>query len=144
MKTTLLKLLILSLALILVGSTLAIAQAKKEVAVKATPTQDLEKGKKLYETNCASCHGTDAKGNGPVAAVLKTKPSDLTQLAKANQGKFDEIHVLAFVDGERTISAHGTREMPVWGTRFRRAEGRMESSLNIYALMKYIESMQAK
>ena len=29
-------------------------------------TRLLEKGKKLFQTNCISCHGTDAKGNGPL------------------------------------------------------------------------------
>ena len=31
---------------------------------------------------CASCHGLDARGNGPAAFVLKTTPPDLTALAK--------------------------------------------------------------
>jgi mono/diheme cytochrome c family protein len=139
-----LKALILPLCLGLGGVAWTAAQTKKEVTVRAEPTQDLERGKKLFETNCASCHGKDGKGNGPVAAAMKTQPTDLTQIAKKNQGKFDELHVLAFVDGEKAISAHGTREMPVWGTRFRRGKGSMESSLSIYAMMKYIESLQEK
>ncbi|MBZ5535226.1 MAG: cytochrome c [Acidobacteriia bacterium] len=144
MKKLALKALILPLCLGLPVVAWTAAQTQKEVTVQAAPAQDLERGKKLFATNCASCHGKDGKGSGPVAAAMKAQPTDLTQIAKKNQGKFDEIHVIAFVDGEKAISAHGTREMPVWGTRFRRSKGPMESSLNIYALMKYIETLQEK
>ncbi|NDD63710.1 MAG: hypothetical protein EBZ36_07005, partial [Acidobacteria bacterium] len=41
----------------------------------------LERGRKLYVQYCASCHGMDAKGNGPVAAELKTAPTNLTTIA---------------------------------------------------------------
>jgi mono/diheme cytochrome c family protein len=34
-------------------------------------------GKQLFETNCTSCHGADAKGDGPIAASLDPKPADL-------------------------------------------------------------------
>lgn len=35
-------------------------------------------GKALYDKNCASCHGTAGKGDGPAAKAMKNKPSDLT------------------------------------------------------------------
>jgi high-affinity iron transporter len=31
-------------------------------------------GKKLFQTNCASCHGDKGDGKGPTAASLKTPP----------------------------------------------------------------------
>jgi len=37
-------------------------------------------GKILYERYCASCHGTEGKGDGPAAETLQPKPPDLTQL----------------------------------------------------------------
>lgn len=144
MKKSQWKFLVLGLILILVFVTWTVVQAKQEATGKATSAAPDEKGLKLYMTHCASCHGQDGKGQGPVASALKTKPTDLTQIAKKNNGKFDEIHVTTFVDGEKTISAHGTRAMPVWGTHFRRTKDRSESSLNVYALMKYIESIQEK
>jgi mono/diheme cytochrome c family protein len=39
-------------------------------------------GKMQYQSSCAACHGIDAKGGGPVSKELKTRPADLTALAK--------------------------------------------------------------
>ena len=45
-------------------------------------------GKTAYLSSCGPCHGADGKGNGFISAVLKTPPSDLTTLAKRNDGVF--------------------------------------------------------
>lgn len=78
-------------------------------------------GGDLFAFYCATCHGRDGKGNGPVAAALKTAPPDLTLLARRNGGTFPQRRVEAFVtnNGETPASAHGTTEMPVWGPVFR-------------------------
>ena len=34
-----------------------------------------------FSTMCATCHGTDGKGNGPAAAALNPKPRDYTDPA---------------------------------------------------------------
>lgn len=39
-------------------------------------------GQALYTTNCASCHGDDAAGNGPAGASLDPKPANLQATAK--------------------------------------------------------------
>ncbi len=75
-------------------------------------------GKSEFLSSCASCHGADAKGKGPVASQLKTQPSDLTVLTKTNNGVFPTNSVYETLYGSKTIPAHGTREMPVWGERF--------------------------
>ena len=80
--------------------------------------QDIDTGKMEYQANCASCHGIDAKGAGPVSTVLKTRPSDLTVLTKNNNGVFPLNSLQRIIDGRDAIASHGTREMPVWGYRF--------------------------
>jgi len=80
--------------------------------------QDIDIGKAEYQASCASCHGIDAKGNGPVSKELKTHTSDLTVLAKKNKGVFPLNSVHRIIDGRDLIASHGTREMPVWGYRF--------------------------
>jgi mono/diheme cytochrome c family protein len=100
-----------------------------------------EKGRKLFMQYCASCHGVDAKGQGPVAAALKGGPPDLTMIQVPGQ-KFPFNRVNTVVDGERDVPAHGTRKMPVWGTIFRRTRGELQKHADIYSLVKYVESIQ--
>ena len=81
--------------------------------------QGIDVGKMEYQSNCAVCHGIDAKGNGPVSKELKTHPADLTVLAKKNKGVFPLNTVYEIIDGRNsTISSHGIGEMPIWGYRF--------------------------
>lgn len=84
----------------------------------AAQADDLDVGKLEFQSSCASCHGADAKGKGPVSDQLKVPPPDLTILAKNNNGVFPTNTVYETIDGRKTISAHGTREMPIWGERF--------------------------
>lgn len=84
----------------------------------AAQAEDLDVGKLEFQSSCASCHGADARGKGPVSDQLKTPPPDLTMLAKNNNGVFPTNTVYETIDGMKTIPAHGTREMPIWGERF--------------------------
>jgi mono/diheme cytochrome c family protein len=45
---------------------------------KKSPGGNAAAGKKLADTNCASCHGNSGKGDGPAAAALNPKPADWT------------------------------------------------------------------
>ena len=99
-------------------------------------------GKKAYLSLCASCHGTSAKGDGPVAPHLNQKPPDLTNLAAANGGVFPSERVYQAIDGRRDIGVHGPREMPVWGMASR-------VSLALYrtrtrAIVDYLATLQGK
>lgn len=80
--------------------------------------QQLDEGKTEFLSSCASCHGTDGKGKGPVSAELKATPPDLTVLAKKNNGVFPVNTVYQIIDGRDSIPSHGTRDMPIWGWRF--------------------------
>ena len=84
----------------------------------AAQAEDFDIAKSEFQSSCASCHGADAKGKGPVSDQLKIPPSDLTMLAKNNNGVFPKDAVYETIYGSKTFSAHGNREMPIWGERF--------------------------
>ena len=75
-------------------------------------------GKQEFEVNCGVCHGMDAKGNGALGANLKMVPPDLTLLAKNNGGVFPADRISSVIDGRAQVATHGTREMPIWGSRY--------------------------
>lgn len=77
-----------------------------------------QSGRHYYLRYCASCHGWEAEGDGAVAPALVTKPPDLRTIAKRNKGEFPMDAVAATIDGRELPTAHGLREMPVWGERF--------------------------
>ena len=112
-------------------------------------------GKHEYERKCAVCHGLEGRGNGAMAAVLKTRASNLTYLSKNNNGVFPVKRVYEIIDGTEVLLAHGTREMPIWGTVYREEIG--ESQTHVYdevapayvraqilALIDYINRLQGK
>jgi mono/diheme cytochrome c family protein len=53
------------------------ASAALHNPLKPTPAS-LAAGKSLFETNCAVCHGNNARGNGTVSFLLRVPPADLT------------------------------------------------------------------
>lgn len=104
------------------------------------------KGPDLYHAHCAACHGPNAKGDGPAAATLKTKPADLTMLAKNNGGKFPAKQIQKFISGDDPSPvAHGSREMPVWGPIFHQIEEDQDlGNVRLQNLIKYLETIQQK
>ncbi len=106
--------------------------------------QDFDVGKLEYLSSCAPCHGIDAKGNGPVSKELKTRPTDLTVLAKNNNGVFPHDMVYEVIDGRNsTIISHGTREMPIWGYRFGPPQA-FRFKARILAVIDYLSRVQEK
>lgn len=82
--------------------------------------QDLAEGERLFQHKCASCHGLDATGAGPMAPVLIIQPTDLTQLQRKNDDEFPLKRVIWRIDGRDPLVSHGS-PMPVYGDFF---EGR--------------------
>ena len=118
------------------------------LAFAASSSEDnaeyVKKGRATYVRYCVACHGPSGKGDGPTASSLKTPPPDLTNISQKYHG-FPTDKVMTWIDGEKASTAHGTREMPVWGTRFRRGErGEARALGEVYALTKYLESIQKR
>jgi len=124
--------------LLVVAGTAGLATAARSPVV-------VESGSALFRSYCTSCHGTEAKGDGPLAANLRVAPADLTRIAKRNHGKFDAEKVHRAIDGRSPKEIHGGSDMPVWGDAFKRAgEGYSETKVKarIDALVEYIATLQ--
>ena len=87
------------------------------LSATALPAQDADQGRALYQTHCASCHGADANGQGPLAPALVLQPIDLTALTSRNEGAFPLERVLRRIDGTDPLVSHGS-PMPVYGPYF--------------------------
>ena len=123
-------------------------QGQPEKAIKHVPikTTSPVSGKDMYTAYCAVCHGTDGKGGGPAASALKVPPTDLTLLSKNNGGKYPSLKVSSSIRGESTTPAHGSKDMPVWGSLFWSMSSGHEGEVQqrVTNLTRYIESLQAK
>jgi mono/diheme cytochrome c family protein len=101
-------------------------------------------GRKLYMRYCASCHGQDARGNGPVAAALKTPPADLTGIRARHGDRWPYTLLRDIIDG-RPPRAHGPREMPIWGQKLGEGKGlgkELHVSNAITVLLAYLKTLQ--
>jgi mono/diheme cytochrome c family protein len=101
-------------------------------------------GPALYKAYCASCHGSDAKGFGPMAASLKVPPADLTRISARNGNAFPLARVSRIISGEEVLpNGHGTSEMPVWGPIFSRVDADQDlGRVRIDNLSRYLSQLQ--
>jgi mono/diheme cytochrome c family protein len=100
-----------------------------------------------YQVYCSACHGASGKGDGSIAKSLKSRPADLTQLAKLNNGVFPQDKVYKTVDGRTPGSAHKDSDMPTWGDVFAKSsesQGAENTALRLRSLVRYLETLQAK
>jgi len=129
----------------------AVAIAMLPCSAMAQQKSGAPPGKGSFVRYCASCHGEDGKGDGPMASMLNPKPSDLTQLAKKNKGVFPALQVADVIDGRKTVQGHGSSDMPVWGERFGETEsgsgshtGQTAIRERIQLIIRYINKIQEK
>jgi hypothetical protein len=107
-------------------------------------------GVEMYERLCASCHGEDGHGGGPVAPLIKIEVPDLTRIAYREGGEFPADDVRRTVDGRWDRRAHGARDMPVWGWEFYGsvdpddAAERARVDSMITRLVDYLRTIQAE
>lgn len=113
------------------------------VAAKRTPTLE-PSGRDIYMDRCSACHGEDGRGNGPAVGALKIAPSDLTVLAQKNGGGFPEEQVKYIIGGWANLTAHGSREMPIWGDLFsaRKPADQQIAAERFKSLVSYLKSIQ--
>ena len=97
------------------------AAQEKVVTVKNVPIAytNPASGSEMYSVYCAVCHGATGQGNGPAASVFTKPPTNLTMLARNNNGKYPAQHVHAVLEFGTPVPAHGNIQMPVWNTLFR-------------------------
>jgi mono/diheme cytochrome c family protein len=101
-------------------------------------------GPALYKAYCASCHGSDAKGGGPMAKALKISPADLTRISTRNGGTLPLARISRIISGDAQVpGGHGTREMPVWGPIFSHVDSDQDlGRVRIDNLARYLRELQ--
>jgi mono/diheme cytochrome c family protein len=128
----------------LMAGLLMIALPGRNAAARSTGEQD-------FDANCATCHGTDGKGQGEGLYVIPNiKPPDLTVLSRNNGGVFPTERVYKSIDGRNGIPSHDRFDMPFWGTTFQH-EGQeftpaseAEVRARIMNIVDYVKSIQQK
>lgn len=123
--------------------------AQMGAAETVPPPGDAAEGRALYLEFCATCHGIDAEGRGPMAAALVIQPTDLTALAAGNEGRFPRGRVVRRIDGRDPLVSHGS-PMPVYGGFFEGEDVALRTdsgqpimtSQPIADLVSYLETLQ--
>lgn len=131
-----------SLALLVMGLGMSSGWAQEQDVIAG--------GRHLFQKFCVSCHGTQAKGDGPLSESLKPKPANLTRFSANHGGTFPFWHAYRTIDGRHQVPAHGTREMPVFGIWFRIPDDEVSIETEwadqvrgrIWQLLLYLESIQ--
>ncbi|MBV1894988.1 MAG: cytochrome c [Rhodobacteraceae bacterium] len=111
--------------------------------------QDAKEGAGLFQDHCATCHGIEATGQGPMAGVLVIKPTNLTRLTATNNGAFPTARVAARIDGRDPLVSHGS-PMPVYGDFFEGVDTAIKApsgqpimtSVPVADLVAYLKSIQ--
>jgi mono/diheme cytochrome c family protein len=100
-----------------IAPILAIGIALAFVMPALAADNDIADGQKYFVRYCASCHGTDGGGDGPVAKTLVTAPANLRKLGDKYGMPLPAHKIADFIDGRDSPRAHGSHEMPVWGEK---------------------------
>jgi hypothetical protein len=136
---------IVSFAALLVAAFTVVASGQKTGPNMPPLVIESMYGPDLYRLYCATCHGRDGKGHGPASAALKVQPSDLTVLARRQNGVFPEFEVETIIRGGTAVTAHGSDEMPVWGPIFHALDpSDARVKMRIANLVSFIEAIQRR
>jgi mono/diheme cytochrome c family protein len=107
-------------------------------------SSDVAKGRALYLDHCASCHGLNGDGKGPVASALSTPPANLRLLSERYGNPLPVDQIARFIDGRAGVKAHGPRDMPVWGEEVRKNPDGSTRKLRDWVadVVAYLQSIQ--
>jgi hypothetical protein len=101
-----------------------------------------------YQQYCAVCHGVFADGQGLVVPILKVAPPNLRRLGARYGTPLPRQKLARSIDGSDPILSHGSREMPIWGTRlYQESPNPMPDFRqrgSILTILDYLESIQEK
>jgi mono/diheme cytochrome c family protein len=127
------------------SAVIAAPQAAGAPAAKGQATRGpADQGAEMYRGYCGPCHGAKGLGDGPAASALRTKPTDLTKLAATNKGQFPAQRVSMVLEFGVAVPAHGSTDMPTWGSTFRVMGDEATVRQRVTALTRYLETLQAK
>ena len=115
-------------------------------ASQAGPDSDKAfNGAPTYRVYCGSCHGKEAKGDGPLAKDLRVQPANLTELSMRNDGAFPFEMVIETINHGRSVRAHGSQDMPAWGDAFEMTEqSEAAAKAKMEELAHFLWSLQKK
>ena len=145
------RIVLLYLALFLACTVPRLPQSTSSAPQTASPHDDdpvlAGLGEPTFRRYCASCHGIDARGHGPVARSLQTPPPNLRRIAQRHGGAFPGGEIARTIDGRFEIGSHGPREMPVWGQVFGAdfpdvGMGESIARGQVAVLVEYLKSIQ--
>lgn len=110
-------------------------------AADGQQTELIARGKITYRVYCRNCHGDVGKGDGKLVDILRSKPTDLTQISKKNDGTFPFDRVYRIIDGREEVVSHG--DMPLWGQAFQESTGNEDETRGkIMQLIEFLKSIQ--
>lgn len=112
--------------------TLLVFVAVSAPAVSANNSTAFE-GRRLFVSYCQLCHGTDGKGDGPLAKAMQISPSDLTTTVRARSDTI--LMKIITGEGRQTITGRDrhnllSESMPEWKDVF--------SESQVSALIAYL------
>ncbi len=126
----------------------SIAALTVSVSAGAVAAQETPAGMQLFQQYCATCHGADGAGKGPLTDLLTVNVPDLTGLSARNDGTFPMLEVIHIIDGRTGVRSHGG-PMPVYGNIFTREtdmvltyDATIEARGMILSLAYYLEGVQ--
>ena len=124
------------------GACLIFSEERQPIKYVPPEKVSAARGPEMFRAYCAVCHGPDGRGGGPAADWLKKRPADLTQLSRKEGGKFPDRRVANVIQGLDVIAAHGSRDMPIWGSVFRTLGDSATVKIRVANLTAYLQTLQ--